>query len=885
MKRLGNMLLAALLLAAVIGFAGCGKVYSVYGRVADELDQGISNVTITFSGGYSGTTTTDANGNWSKEGLKGTVLVTPTKESWSFTPASRQVTKAATGIDFVGVPDPPMLTRIEISPSSWSMNVGEVKEFIATGYSQYDDDFAIQPAWSLDAGIGDLEPIIGSRTNLTATSPGILSLTATVGDISASASIEIIEQPKLSEIVIFPDAVFSTWNARTFHVLGFDQWGQPLMIDPSLNPIWTVTGEVGTLSTDEGASVVFTPIKNGEGTLEVRINGLKASKTISINAPILSSIEVLLHDESDPPYLCMVGSPYYFKAFPRDQFGKLISVPIQWTLDGNIGELSEEPHSWAITFTAKTSGTGKLIASANGISGYCEITVEEPRLASIYIDPSTYTMPVGGTNYFYTLGKDQAGHPFQIPGAVTWAFLGDFDYVTGIVELTNYCNILAKSAGIGTITATLGEFFATAEVIAEEPRLASISIRPEIANLSKGAQKIFRASLMDQFGRVMPITETPTWTITGNIGSVSPSTGTEVTFTAESPGTGTIIANVGEISGSANIEVQPTPWVYRLSGVVEDNEEDASISNAEVRIYTLDGMMVGSTFTSPDGSWSLECNAQYFSKYELIIQAGSPNHYVRTISIPAEDKEGIVIRIVPDDLPDFYTFMMELAYNLNAPRPMKFDSTDFNRICIYTTNPETGDSFHPETVSYLRDILLDRIYKIGMIVGQEEYDVVIDPEEELTKAPGRIAVIPQTFEGNVVGMCEIWGKLNVQNALISIEPTAYGSPTNIGYTNILLHEFGHIIYMRHPTTTDSVMSYNSDSRFSYSALDLKGTYISYEPTFVGRRSYPGDLAIDYLENILGLEWGIENLNSYAPEYKSIPEKDIDTTTADDLPEL
>ena len=73
--------------------------------------------------------------------------------------------------------------------------------------------------------------------------------------------------------------------------------------------------------------------------------------------------------------------------------------------------------------------------------------------------------------------------------------------------------------------------------------------------------------------------------------------------------------------------------------------------------------------------------------------------------------------------------------------------------------------------------------------------------------------------------------------------------------------------------------------FRSSALDLKGTYISYEPTFVGRRSYPGDLAIDYLENILGLEWGIENLNSYAPEYKSIPEKDIDTTTADDLPEL
>ena len=102
MKRFVNMLLAALLLAAVIGFTGCGQVYSVYGRVADELDQGIANVTITFYGGYSGTTTTYADGNWSKDGLQGAVIVTPSKEGWVFDPTNRQVFNASSGVDFVG---------------------------------------------------------------------------------------------------------------------------------------------------------------------------------------------------------------------------------------------------------------------------------------------------------------------------------------------------------------------------------------------------------------------------------------------------------------------------------------------------------------------------------------------------------------------------------------------------------------------------------------------------------------------------------------------------------------------------------------------------------------------------------------------------------------
>lgn len=102
MKRVPFLLLIVL----CVFIAGCGPSaggsYTVTGRItkADDPGQGLEGVTIAFSGGY-GTATTDAGGNWSMTGLKGTVTVTPAKTDWAFNPASRQVTKAANDIDFI----------------------------------------------------------------------------------------------------------------------------------------------------------------------------------------------------------------------------------------------------------------------------------------------------------------------------------------------------------------------------------------------------------------------------------------------------------------------------------------------------------------------------------------------------------------------------------------------------------------------------------------------------------------------------------------------------------------------------------------------------------------------------------------------------------------
>jgi hypothetical protein len=75
-------------------FAATLNHYDITGRITDANNVGIAGATVTLSGGASGTTTTDANGNYSFTSLaaEASYTVTPSKTNYSFTPASRTLT-------------------------------------------------------------------------------------------------------------------------------------------------------------------------------------------------------------------------------------------------------------------------------------------------------------------------------------------------------------------------------------------------------------------------------------------------------------------------------------------------------------------------------------------------------------------------------------------------------------------------------------------------------------------------------------------------------------------------------------------------------------------------------------------------------------------------
>lgn len=105
-KRGSRLAICMAIIALLIATSGCfrgiaSKVYSVSGKITDADGNGIQGAKLAFDGGF-GTATTGVDGKWAKDGLKGKVTVTPTKEGWKFTPASQTVSKAASNVDFAG---------------------------------------------------------------------------------------------------------------------------------------------------------------------------------------------------------------------------------------------------------------------------------------------------------------------------------------------------------------------------------------------------------------------------------------------------------------------------------------------------------------------------------------------------------------------------------------------------------------------------------------------------------------------------------------------------------------------------------------------------------------------------------------------------------------
>jgi hypothetical protein len=108
-------------IAIVFSVSGCfGRsgttpgTYTASGFVRDSDGNGIDSVILGFSGGF-GTATTDYDGRWLKNGLRGTVTVTPRKTGYVFTPSNREISRPTSSVSFVGSSDAAARGKLKVS--------------------------------------------------------------------------------------------------------------------------------------------------------------------------------------------------------------------------------------------------------------------------------------------------------------------------------------------------------------------------------------------------------------------------------------------------------------------------------------------------------------------------------------------------------------------------------------------------------------------------------------------------------------------------------------------------------------------------------------------------------------------------------------------------
>ncbi len=356
--------------------------------------------------------------------------------------------------------------------------------------------------------------------------------------------------------------------------VGHDQNGEVM----SINPIWSITGDIGEISPETGTTVTFTS-SSSAGNGEITASQGDISKTITVN--ISQEPAVLTSIEISPESVSVVsGDTRVFSSIGKDQYGENIAftTPPAWSVTGNIGTVSPTDGN-STTFTASNVGEGSISAAVGNIIGTAELAVvqQAPVLTRIEIFPDTeYLGDIYETETvdFTVTGYDQYNQ--QLSCNPSWSIspkLGTFSPADG--ETTTFT---ANSSGTATITTIDGIITDSVDItIKEAPGLAEIVISPASPpELYEGDTQNFYASGYDQYGNYFLIN--PEWSVTGNIGTVAPQTGTSINFTATTPGSGTVVVSEGEFSDSAEVTVKPNtlyvPGDYSTIQEAVDAAED-----------------------------------------------------------------------------------------------------------------------------------------------------------------------------------------------------------------------------------------------------------------------------------------------------------------------
>lgn len=256
-----------------------------------------------------------------------------------------------------------------------------------------------------------------------------------------------------------------------------------------------------------------------------------------------------------------VGEQIEFIAVGKDQSGAIIPLENpMWSLGGSGnggGTFDPGSGSDTTTFTATMPGSRQVFCEEGGVSGAAVVTItESAHLAAIEIDPAETTVDVDSQVAYSATGKDQYGDDFPL-GAPVWSISGEgegtFDPATGTTT-----TFTATYPGNAVISCTDGGVTATAEIEiqGDTPRVTTISISPDSAQLRIEDTLEFTATGTDQYGKVIELAD-PSWRIEGDgSGVFDPMSGVAITtFTATTEGDAQIICSDDGVEDAASIEI------------------------------------------------------------------------------------------------------------------------------------------------------------------------------------------------------------------------------------------------------------------------------------------------------------------------------------------
>jgi len=418
---------------------------------------------------------------------------------------------------------PGALASLSITPSTDTVAQGESITFTVEGEDAEGNSVDVAAATLVSSVATDTV----SGRDVTFSGAGSRAVTASLGSVSESATIEVVAGP-LGELTLSPSAhTVVQGDSIDFTVTGEDAAGNPV---DAAAAVLTSTVASDVVS---GHSVTFSG--SGSRVITATLGSVSTTSAIEVNPGPLTELSI-----APNPTSAVQGATVAFTVSGEDAAGNPVDVSAA-VVTSSAATDTVAGHS--VTFSG--AGFRVITATLSGVTATATVEVVAGPLASLTISPSSQTVTQGDSVVFTVTGADAAGNPVDVTDAVLTS--------AAAADTIGGRSVTFSGAGSRVVSATLDGVSTTATIDVIAGPLASLTVIPAASTVIEGGTVTFTVAGEDAAGNSVDVAAA---VLTS---SASDDTVADRAVTFSGAGSHVITATLGAVTASANVSVSAGP--------------------------------------------------------------------------------------------------------------------------------------------------------------------------------------------------------------------------------------------------------------------------------------------------------------------------------------
>ena len=452
------------------------------------------------------------------------------------------------------------LTALQVSPVDPTVGLMTTINFTATGI--YSDgtraDLTSMVTWSTSApAVVSIDPAGRALTRTRGTS----TITAAFGGrtgtstvtVTAAALVSITVTPGTSTVLVGGTAILRASG----------NYSDNSTVDLTSSVVWSSTpATVASVSNAAGTAGTVTAVAVGTATVTATSGAISGRATVTVSPATLGQIVINPSAASIPvgTTVALTAQGIFSDASRRD-----ITTQVDWTSTPTAVATVSNVAGTKGVVAAVSVGTTMITATLNGVSGSATVTVVAATLQSIAVAPANATTTVLLRSDYTATGMYSNGTTVDLTNQVTWA-TGN----AAIAAISNTAGaegqLLARTNGTTTVTATLGTITGTTNVTVIGRVVVSLSISPIAPSRQVAAGNLrFTATEIFSDGTQQNVSAQTAWTSSLPGVATINTTNNRGLATPVAVGTTTITATFMGFTATTTLTVIPPPVITSIT--------------------------------------------------------------------------------------------------------------------------------------------------------------------------------------------------------------------------------------------------------------------------------------------------------------------------------